>query len=168
MDPENPIQENNSQPQNEQGEIFVQQQDQEIEDVETIVQEGEESTPTEEMEREMQIEEQIIFSERIVNSFNDAEEAILCISIIDNKLFSGGMDDNLRVYDIQTGKNIHTQNFGETISFFAKNYDSSIIAIADLNETITFMKTSDFSIIHQFKTEYDELTVSRISTWYFF
>jgi len=98
------------------------------------------------------------FTDRIKRVYKDHTDAIITMEVINNNVFTGGMDDRLVKWDINSETPIASQKFTETVSFIAKREESDLLAAGFLDDKIVIFKASTFEVLQTIKTEYDEIT----------
>jgi len=105
------------------------------------------------------------YSDKIRRAFKGHEDAVLCLAVIGDHIFTGGMDDYLIKWKFDADKPVAfkkvpvAHQYKETVSFLDKREESDLLAAGFLDDTIVIIKGSIFEELQVIKTEYEEIAV---------
>lgn len=102
------------------------------------------------------------FSDKIIRSYKEHTDAVLCVQVLNGAIFSGGMDDMLIKWNIDSDTSVKSHKFAETVSFLAKREESDLLAAGFLDDKIIVFKGSTFEQVCQITTEYEEIAVENL------
>ena len=101
------------------------------------------------------------YSDRIKRAYRGHTDAVLCIEVMNGCIFSGGMDDSIIKWSIESENPIEIKKFKETVSFMSSRPESDLLVAGFLDDTILVFKGSSFELVQTIKTEYEEITSLR-------
>lgn len=106
------------------------------------------------------------YSDRIKRAFKGHQDAVLCLAVLGEHIFTGGMDDYLIKWKFDEDKpvafkKVHlADQYKETVSFLDKREESDLLAAGFLDDTIVVIKGTTFEDLQVIKTEYEEIAVA--------
>lgn len=99
----------------------------------------------------------ISYSDKVIRTYKEHSDAVLCFEILNGFIFSGGMDDRIVKWSLDSDKAIDSKKFNETVSFMTKREESDLLAAGFLDDTIVVIKGDSFETIQTIKTEFEEI-----------
>lgn len=100
------------------------------------------------------------YYDKIKKTYSDHTDAIVSLEVLNGFAFTGGMDDRLVKWNLESEKPVDSKKFTETVSLIAKREESDLLAAGFLDDKIIIFRGTTLEVLQTIKTEYDEITVS--------